>query len=227
MICSLAGRNDCLIEFIGTVYLALPTTIDIHSIIAKVRGIFSVVMLPCPGTLSTSTVPPMVLILDRTTSIPTPRPENSVTFSLVENPGWKMKEYISLSVSSSSGFVNSLFARALLRIFSRSRPAPSSAILITTSPLAFSAERVTVPDSSLPLSTRTSGISMPWSILFRMICISGSPICSIIFLSTSVSSPTSTSFAFLFSFFVISRTIRFIFIKVASKGTMRSSMTLS
>ena len=30
--------------------------------------------------------------------MPTPRPENSVTFSLVENPGAKIKEYIYLGI---------------------------------------------------------------------------------------------------------------------------------
>ena len=60
-----------------------------------------------------------------------------------------------------------------------------------------------------------------------MICISGSEICSLIFLSTSVFSPTRTSLAFLPSFFVISRTIRFILWNVPSNGTMRRAMTLS
>ena len=77
---------------IGIVKLEPPTLTDMPSIIASVRGILIVVVLPCPGSLSTTTLPPSVLMLDTTTSMPTPLPENSVTFSLVEKPGAKIKE---------------------------------------------------------------------------------------------------------------------------------------
>ncbi len=62
----------------------------IPSIIARVRGILSVTVEPLSGVLSTETDPPIVSIFFTTTSIPTPRPENSVTFSFVEKPGRKI-----------------------------------------------------------------------------------------------------------------------------------------
>src|SRR5207237_1147717 len=45
---------------------------------------------PCPATLCTSTWPCSAWIWLRTTSRPTPRPENSVASVLVENPGRKI-----------------------------------------------------------------------------------------------------------------------------------------
>ena len=40
------------------------------------------------------TVPPKASIFRLTTSMPTPRPDTSVTFSAVENPGLKMSGQI-------------------------------------------------------------------------------------------------------------------------------------
>ncbi len=47
-------------------------------------------VVPRPGSLSTSTVPLSSSIFDRTMSMPTPRPETSVTFSAVLRPGSQM-----------------------------------------------------------------------------------------------------------------------------------------
>ena len=57
----------------------------------SLSGIRIVVVLPCPGMLSTVTLPPSALMFETTTSMPTPRPEYSVTWSFVEKPGAKMK----------------------------------------------------------------------------------------------------------------------------------------
>ena len=62
---------------------------------------------------------------------------------------------------------------------------------------------------------------------FLTMCISGSPICSMIFLSTSVSSPRISRLISLPSFLLISRTIRFILKKVGPNGTIRIDMTIS
>ena len=48
-----------------------------------------------------------------------------------------------------------------------------------------------VPCSLLPAATRTSGISMPWSMELRTRCTSGSPIFSSTVLSSSVVSPVT------------------------------------
>ena len=58
-------------------------------------------------------------------------------------------------------------------------------------------------------------------------CMMGSPMLSTMVLSTSVSSPTRVSLQRLFSFLDMSRTMRFIFWKVADTGTMRRDMEMS
>ena len=58
-------------------------------------------------------------------------------------------------------------------------------------------------------------------------CMMGSPMLSTMVLSTSVSSPTRTSLACLSSFLHMSRTMRFIFWKVAETGTIRRDMDTS
>ena len=81
---------------IGIVKMDLPTETSIPSIIAIVRGIRIVVIMPFPCSLVMVTEPPRLSTPLFTTSIPTPRPENSVTSLLVENPGAIRKFRISL-----------------------------------------------------------------------------------------------------------------------------------
>jgi hypothetical protein len=57
---------------------------------ASVSGSDSETRVPWPGVLVTSTQPPRCSMLLRTTSMPTPRPETSVTTLAVEKPGMKM-----------------------------------------------------------------------------------------------------------------------------------------
>ena len=66
---------------------------------ARVRGILILRVVPLPKRLDTPTVPPIFSMFVLTTSIPTPRPETFVTLSAVEKPGSKMRLQISLSVS--------------------------------------------------------------------------------------------------------------------------------
>ena len=55
--------------------------------IARVKGSRSVTIIPAPGVLVMSIDPRSPSMLRRTTSIPTPRPDRSVTSRAVEKPG--------------------------------------------------------------------------------------------------------------------------------------------
>ena len=58
--------------------------------IARVSGILRVTVEPRPGSLVSDKEPRKVSRLRWTTSMPTPRPEISVTRVAVEKPGWNM-----------------------------------------------------------------------------------------------------------------------------------------
>ncbi len=120
--------------------------------------------------------------------MPTPRPLTSVTCSAVEKPGSKIRLQTSWSLSLASA-ATSPRSTALRKIRSRSRPRPSSLISITIMPAwcdAFSRIR---PAGGLPLASRSAGVSMPWSMLLRSMCTSGSCSSSTIVRSSSTSSP--------------------------------------
>ena len=87
MIWSAVTLRDCRIFIMGMVKIDSPTEISIPSTIAMVRGIFSVVFMPLPGSLEMLTTPPTFSTFFFTTSMPTPLPEYSVTSVLVEKPG--------------------------------------------------------------------------------------------------------------------------------------------
>ena len=55
----------------------------------RVSGTRSVMRVPSPSLLSTSTMPPIRSTLERTTSMPTPRPEIDVTSLAVDSPASK------------------------------------------------------------------------------------------------------------------------------------------
>ena len=101
----------------------------------------------------------MAAMLRFTTSIPTPRPETSVTTSAVENPGAKIR------LNTSPSLILSLTGKpldfALANILSRFKPPPSSVTSITMLPPLCAAESVNVPASDLPAALRPAGISMP------------------------------------------------------------------
>ena len=87
----------------GMVKMEPATDTSMPSMMAMVRGIFSVVVIPLPGSLVMTTVPPTSSTFRLTTSMPTPRPEYSVTSVLVEKPGAIRKLRISLWEYSTSG----------------------------------------------------------------------------------------------------------------------------
>lgn len=94
-------------------------------------------------------------------------------------------------------------------------------------PESWKAFRPTVPRAGLPLATRTSAGSMPWSIALRTRWVSGSPIFSTTDLSSSVSSPATTSAMSLPSSRATSCTTRWKRLKVPPILTMRSCSALS
>jgi len=61
--------------------------------IANVRGIRILRLVPSPGLLCTSIVPPIFSIFVLTTSMPTPRPEMFEIRSAVLNPGRKNQNH--------------------------------------------------------------------------------------------------------------------------------------
>ena len=87
----------------GMVKVDWPTETSMPSMMAMVRGMRMVVVMPFPSSLVMVTLPPSSSTLRLTTSMPTPRPENSVTSVLVEKPGASRKLRISRWEYSISG----------------------------------------------------------------------------------------------------------------------------
>ena len=196
--------------------------------IASVRGIFILMVVPSPRRLSMSTVPPIFSTLVRTTSMPTPLPEKCVTRSAVENPGRNTRLTSSRSTSRSAcSGVMSLARIAFSRTRWGSIPLPSSAISMMTLPPSWKACRETRPSAGLPLSTRSSGVSMPWSMAFRRRWVSGSRIASMMVLSSSVSRPSISMLALLPQATARSRTTRGNLFQMLPMGCIRVFMTLA
>jgi hypothetical protein len=86
-----------------------------------------------------------------TTSMPTPRPETSVTTSAVEKPGAKIRPRPRRRSSLSGASMPR--SRALASSFSRFRPLPSSRTSMTMLPPWWLATSVMVPCSGLPLAS--------------------------------------------------------------------------
>jgi hypothetical protein len=121
------------------------------------------------------TEPPIDSMLERTTSMPTPRPDTPVTFEAVEKPGSKMKRMISSSlICPSVCSVAMPLASAFALILSMFRPRPSSEISMVICPASCEAATRISPNSGLPAAMRSSGVSMPWSAQLRMRWVSGS-----------------------------------------------------
>ena len=144
---------------IGIVKIESPTVTFMPSTIARVSGIFMEMVVPSPQVLDTETIPPKDSTFFFTTSIPTPRPEYSVTAVLVENPGSMISPRISFWLYSEAGLVSIFFAWAFSRIFWGSMPYPSSFTEMTTSLLVWEAERTISPWGSLPASIRSWAVS--------------------------------------------------------------------
>ena len=138
---------------------SLPTRIDMPSRIARVRGSTMRVVVPWPLRDMISTWPPMPWMLRLTTSMPTPRPETSLTSLAVEKPGAKISCHTSSSLMVSE--TDRPLSRALASSLSRSRPAPSSITSMRMLPPWCWAESVRRPVRGLPAASRVSGSSMP------------------------------------------------------------------
>ena len=181
-----------MIAVSGTISICPSTDTTIPSSTASVSGRLIVKVEPRPSRELIEIRPPSDWIDRRTTSIPTPRPEMSDTVAAVEKPGMKMMLSISSSLITASGAISPLVI-ALSRTRARLIPAPSSDTSITMRPDRCSAASRTTPSAGLPIATRFSGVSSPWSMALRIICVSGSLRCSMTVLSTSVASPSVTS----------------------------------
>jgi len=100
---------------------------------ASVSGRTSLNFVPEPSVEVMRTRPRMASMFRFTTSIPTPRPEISVTLAAVEKPGAKMRPWISASLMPSAEVMRP-FSIAFLTMAFLSRPRPSSVISMTTLP---------------------------------------------------------------------------------------------
>ncbi len=128
---------------------------------ARVTGRRTVTVVPRPGVVRISTLPPSVRTRVYTASTPTPRPEMSVTRSAVENPGRATRRISSSSLTSRAASSTSPMARAFSSTRARSIPRPSSLTRITTDERSRSALSVRRPGRGFPAATRSSGISTP------------------------------------------------------------------
>ena len=190
--------------------------------IASVRGTRTRTVVPSPGRLWMSTVPPIASMLVFTTSIPTPRPETLVTAAAVEKPGSKMNcNTRSSGSAAASSAATSPRATAFARTADTAIPPPSSSTSIVTWPLSLNARRASLPTCGLPRAARTSGGSMPWSTALRTRCVSGSRMLSISVRSSSVSPPSIDSCTSLPQETARSRTVRGNLLKTCSIGCSR------
>ena len=126
------GCRDSITAFSGRIKTSSATRTDMPSRIASVSGSKIRIVVPAPCFDWISTWPPISWMLRFTTSMPTPRPETSVTCSAVEKPGAK------ISIPTSSSVIFSLTAipweSAFARMRSRFSPAPSSVTSIQILP---------------------------------------------------------------------------------------------
>jgi hypothetical protein len=119
-------------------------------------------MVPLPTADSSSTLPPAPSTCVRTTSIPTPRPEISVTLAAVLKPGRNTRSSASRALmAEASAAVSTPFLMACRLSLSGSMPPPSSSMEMETIPPSCEARTVSVPPRGLPAAIRTSGASMP------------------------------------------------------------------
>ena len=131
--CSGFGRSDSRTANVGRTKRSLPTRTAARR--ASPASAAAGSGTSCPGRVRCwmSIRPRSASMLRRTTSMPTPRPEISVTFSAVENPGWKISCWILPAAGRLAGRDQAL-GLALSRIRSVLSPAPSSVISMTMLP---------------------------------------------------------------------------------------------
>src|SRR5512141_1184084 len=150
-----AGLKASATNSSGMMYCSSATLTIIPSSTASVRGSWIVITVPSPFADEIETLPPSALMLRRTTSMPTPRPERLVTSFAVEKPASKRISKTSSSPIDSSAWMPSSRALAMMR--SRSMPRPSSETSMMTLPPRCVARMPTVPLSGLPRARRSAG----------------------------------------------------------------------
>ena len=163
-----------------------------------------------------------------TTSMPTPRPETSVTVSVVENPGANSSCVTASADGAWEGSTVVPSSRARFRTASASTPRPSSSTSITILPPVCLAEMRTVAVPGLPARTRSSGsASTPWSIALRTGSARESVMPSTTCLSSSISSPSRTHLTDFPDSRERSRTRRAMRRMVVRRATIRSEVAIS
>ncbi len=130
--------------------------------IARVIGRVTVIFVPMPCSLWTSITPPSLLMFVLTTSIPTPRPEISLSSPLVETPGMKIRLRISARLIARASSAEMTPRRTLAsRRRVVSMPPPSSSISMTTWLPFWKALSAIVPSAGLPTASRSLRVSIP------------------------------------------------------------------
>ena len=125
-------RCDSMTASSGIEYSSSATRTSSAWMIASVSGSFIVNFVPSPCTESTSKTPLRRRMFFFTTSMPTPRPETSVTWSAVEKPGVKISSMISRSLRRSASSMMPDAEPPSSRTRCRSIPPPSSEISMMT-----------------------------------------------------------------------------------------------
>ena len=166
-------------------------------------------IVPWSTTESMRRLPRSDSTAPRTTSMPTPRPETSVTSLAVLNPGSVMSIITSASGSvSACSRVRTRRSRATRRRTAGSMPRPSSVTRMTTLSRSFMASSRIVPTGGFPFRTRSSDGSIPWSMALRRMWRRGSGSSSRMARSSSVSLPSTSKFTSLPCLRAKSRTAR-------------------
>ena len=124
----------------------------------SVSGTRRVMRVPSPSLLSTSTMPPMRSMFERTTSMPTPRPEIAVTCLAVDRPASKISASCSRGLSCAASALSRMpAAMAFSTSFLPSMPRPSSWMSIRIWLPDWRAETARMPISRLPALSRSAG----------------------------------------------------------------------
>ncbi len=178
----------------GMATISWPTRTRSTGCIATVRGSRNVKRVPFPRVLWMARVPERASTLRFTASIPTPRPETSVTRPAVETPG--RQERRSASGSGRAAAASAPMApraTAERRRASGSIPRPSSVTSRMTRSRSRRADTSTRPVGRLPATMRSAAVSSPWSTALRSRWRTGSEISSSSARSTSIPVPVTTT----------------------------------
>ncbi len=208
----------------GSATVSAPRPTSSTRWIAAVIGTTSDVTVPSRGREESSTRPPSASMVALTASIPTPRPDTSLTLLRVERPGRNTSAATcSGGRSSARSPCSRPAATARARTVSRSMPPPSSSTEMRIESRSRRAWMQMRPASCLPSRRRSSGPSMPWSTALRIRWTSGSESRSRMERSSSSSAPASSTCTCLPSWRASSRATRGSCSITRSSGAVRRS----